>query len=265
MLIDSHCHLEKAASLGDLPGLLERAEAAGVSRMISIGTNPDDWRLYRELAAEHAGRLYYTVGLHPCDVEANWIEQISGLASYFKGTDIRPVAIGEIGLDNYWLPKEREEAEEQHLLQRSAFTAQLEIAKALDCPVVVHSRESFYDCVEVIDESGIDWSKVVMHCFSEGPEEICELNARGGRASFTGIITYKKNVERLQEALRQQGPELIMVETDAPYLTPVPHRGKPNEPAYIRHTAEKCAELLGMSLQDFARIATANTESFYRL
>lgn len=265
MLIDSHCHLEKAYSNGQLDGLLERAREAGITQMITVGTDRSDWKVYRKLAAEYPEQIRYTVGLHPCDVEEDWVQQIEGLATYFKQEANRPVALGEIGLDNYWLPKDEAEAQAVAIQQASAFSAQLQIAKALDCPVIIHSRESFHECVQLIDESGIDWEKVVFHCFSEGPDEVSELNARGGRASFTGIVTYNKNVERVQEAVCRQGLERIMVETDAPYLTPTPHRGKPNEPAYVRHTAEKCAELLGVSLEELAEKATANTREFYGL
>ena len=265
MLIDSHCHLEKSYSQGNLEGLLERACEAGVTQMITVGTDRSDWEVYHKLAAEYPEQIRYTVGLHPCHVEEDWEQQTEGIAAFFKLETNRPVALGEIGLDNYWLPKDEAEAQMVSARQVSAFAAQLQIAKALDCPVIVHSRESFQDCVRMIDESGINWEKVVFHCFSEGPDEVSELNARGGRASFTGIVTYKKNVERVQEAVCKQGLERIMVETDAPYLTPTPHRGTPNEPAFVRFTAEKCAELLGMPFEELAQRATANTRAFFNL
>src|SRR5690606_26506577 len=121
--------------------------------------------------------------------------------------------------------------------QKVAFASQLELAKKLACPVVVHSRGAFEECVAMGDASGVDWSRVVFHCFTEGEAEMRELLERGGYGSFTGILTYK-SADTVRAAARLQGLGRIMVETDAPYLTPVPHRGKPNEPAYIRHTAE---------------------------
>ena len=116
----------------------------------------------------------------------------------------------------------------------------------------------------MIDASGVDWARVVFHCFSDGPELLAPILARGGRASFTGIVTYK-NAENVREALKRQPLDRLMLETDAPYLAPVPKRGKPNEPAYVRHTAAFAAEVLGLSLEELARITTANAKAFYNL
>src|SRR5690606_20694187 len=129
--------------------------------------------------------------------------------------------------------------------------AQLTLAKQYSCPVVVHSRGAFMETVKMIDTSGVDWSRVVFHCFAEGATEMAELQSRGGRGSFTGIVTYK-SAANVREAALAQGLSRLMIETDAPYLTPVPHRGKPNEPAYVRHTAEYCAELFGVSYEELA-------------
>jgi TatD DNase family protein len=116
--------------------------------------------------------------------------------------------------------------------------------------------------VELIDASGVEWSRVVFHCFSEGPDEMAELMRRGGFGSFTGIITYKK-AEAVRAAALAQGPGRLMMETDAPYLAPVPHRGQPNEPAYVRHTAEFCAGLFGVPLEELAAVTTANARRFF--
>ena len=139
---------------------------------------------------------------------------------------------------------------------------QLALAAEINCPIVVHSRGAFRECVRVIDESGVDWSKVVFHCFSDGPDEIRMLNERGGRGSFTGIVTYK-SAANIGEAVVAQGIDRIMVETDAPYLSPVPMRGKRNEPAYVSYTAACCAQLLEVEVSEFAAIAVENTQSFF--
>jgi TatD DNase family protein len=174
--------------------------------------------------------------------------------------------LGECGLDRFHLPKDdAAEAERVLARQRGAFAAQLGIARRLGCPVVVHSRGAFRECVEMIDASGVDWSKVVFHCFAEGEAEMAELARRGSAGSFTGIVTYK-SAESVRAAARAQGLARMMVETDAPYLTPVPHRGKPNEPAFVRHTAEFCArEIFGVSAEEFARVTTANARRFFAL
>jgi TatD DNase family protein len=131
--------------------------------------------------------------------------------------------------------------------------------------VVVHSRGAFAECVAQIDASGVDWRKVVFHCFTEGETEILELKRRGGVGSFTGILTYK-TAENVRQAARAQGLERFMLETDAPYLTPMPHRGKPNEPAFVRHTAEYAAsEVFGVPFDELAAISTANAKRFFGL
>ena len=177
-----------------------------------------------------------------------------------------PVALGEIGLDRFHLPSnDPKAAEEIFARQEAAFAAGLAFAKRLGCPIVVHSRGAFMECVAMIDGSGVDWSKVVFHCFTEGEREMAELSRRGGWASFTGIITYK-NADSIRAAAKAQGLARLMIETDAPYLTPIPHRGKPNEPAFLRHTAEFiAADVFGVSIEELAETTTANARAFFRI
>ena len=277
-LIDTHTHLDSFARRGELPGVFDRARAAGLEAMIAIGTEPADWTLYRELAREHTGWMHYTVGLHPCSVDEGWEQTLAQMEGFWQSgpgvppvrlaehaRDARatyPVAIGEIGLARFHLPQEPAAAECLLGWQRAAFVAGLGLARRLGVPVVVHSRGAFRECVELIDASGGEWSRVVFHCFSEGPDEMAELMRRGGFGSFTGIITYKK-AEAVRAAALAQGPGRLMMETDAPYLAPVPHRGQPNEPAYVRHTAEFCAGLFGVPLEELAAVTTANARRFF--
>lgn len=263
-LIDTHTHLESFARRGELAPILDRARAAGLEAMITIGTDADDWGLYRDIAAAHPGFVHYTAGIHPCSVDERWEERFAGLEAFWSGSSgPRPVALGEIGLDRFHLPKDDAGAAERIFgWQQDAFRAGLGLARRLGCPIVVHSRGAFRESVEMIDASGVDWTKVVFHCFTEGPAEIAELNRRGGVGSFTGIITYK-TAENIRAAALAQGIERLMLETDAPYLTPVPHRGKPNEPAYLRHTAEFCATLFGLSYDELAARTTANAKRFF--
>jgi len=266
-IIDSHCHLDRFAKKGILEETLANAEAAGVRRMIAIGTSVDDWGGYREMAAKYPGRVDYTVGLHPCDVEEGWEAQVAQLEGFFSATEgeVLPVGIGEIGLDYFHLPKKDEVRAAQLVeLQQAALMEQLALVKRLACPVVIHSRGAFADSVKLIDESGVNWADVVFHCFSEGAEEIAQLNERGGRGSFTGIITFK-NAQSVKNAALAQGLDKVMVETDAPYLAPMPHRGKPCEPAYTALTAQYCAELFGLPYEAFAAESLKNTEEFFRL
>jgi TatD DNase family protein len=263
-MIDSHLHLDGFERRGELAAMLQRAQAAGVSEFITVGTAPDDWDLYRQLAERYAGTVHHTVGLHPCSVETGWESAVEQIAGFWEQAQ-RPVALGECGLDRFHLPKDNPtEAERIFALQRGAFAAQLEIARRLAVPVVVHSRGAFRESVDLIAASRVDWSQIVFHCFVEGAAEMAELNGLGGRGSFTGILTYK-TAEPVRAALKAQGPARVMVETDAPYLAPVPHRGKPCESAYVRFTAEAAAQGLGMPFAEFDAISTSNTRSFFRL
>jgi len=264
-LIDTHTHLESFFRKGELAGALDRARAAGVDAMIAIGTSPDDWEMYCGIAREQAGFVHYSVGLHPCAVEAAWASALAQVEGFWGGAAPRPVALGEIGLDRFHLPKDAAEAEKIFGWQRAAFAGGLAIAQRLGCPVVIHSRGAFRECVEMIDASGVAWSRVVFHCFTEGEAEMAELTRRGGCGSFTGILTYK-NAEAVRAAAKAQGLARLMIETDAPYLTPMPHRGKPNEPAFVRHTAEFAARgVFGVGYEELAAVTTANARRFFGL
>ncbi|MGJ8638336.1 MAG: TatD family hydrolase [Opitutaceae bacterium] len=262
-LIDSHCHLKGFKDKGELDSVLSRAADAGVTRFITVGTSPKDWVPYRELSAAHPGKIYYTVGLHPCYVDAEWSDDVANISTFFIPPHA-PVALGEIGLDYFHLPKDPVQAGELMIHQEDAFRQQLMLAEELDCPVIIHSRNAFQDTVRMIDDSDVDWARIVFHCYSYGETEIQTINERGGRGSFTGIVTYK-NAPEIRDALRSQGIEKLMLETDCPYLTPEPHRGKPNEPAYLANIAERCAEALAISPSELATRTTKNTEAFFNL
>ena len=277
-LIDTHTHLDSFARRGELPAILTRAHAAGLEAMVAIGTDPDDWTLYCDLARDNPGTVHYSVGLHPCNVGEDWAGRVAQMEDFWgsgcgfqpqvpndqrlEAAATYPVALGEIGLDRFHLPKNAVEAEKIFGCQRAAFAEQLGLAKKLGCPVVIHSREAFRECVEIIDAAGVDWGRVVFHCFTEGPAELAELTQRGGYGSFTGVITYK-SADAVRAAALAQGLDRLMIETDAPYLTPMPHRGKPNEPAYLRHTAEFCAGVFGVSYDELAERTTATAKRFY--
>ena len=264
-LVDTHTHLDAAARGGGLPDLVRRAREAGVGWMVAVGTAPDDWGLYRDVVRANGDCIRHTVGIHPCSVDEQWEAAAAAIPGYWEGVAAdAPVALGECGLDRFHLPKEPLGAARAFSLQKAAFDAQLAIARRLGCAVVIHSRGAFRECVEMIDASGVDWSRVVFHCFSEGEPEMLELTRRGGRGSFTGILTYK-NADGVRAAAKAQGLARLMIETDAPFLAPVPHRGKPNEPAFVRHTAEFAAAFFEVSYDELAATTTANARRFYRL
>ncbi len=262
--IDTHCHLKSACDRGELEATLSRASAAGVNRCITVGTSVEDWTYYRELAM-HNPAIDYTVGLHPCyvDPDADWATTLSQLPSFFT-PERPPVALGEIGLDHFHLPKDPILAGRHILAQEEAFSQQLDFAYQLDCPIVVHSRDSFDDCVQMIDASGVNWQRVVFHCFTGTADQVRQLNERGGRASFTGIITYKKGVSLL-EALVAQGLEPLMLETDCPYLSPEPLRKQRNEPANIPLIGQVAADALNIPIETLKTQTTANAQAFFGL
>lgn len=264
-LIDTHTHLDGFARRGELGAVLARARETGVKEMISIGTESDDWALIRDLATTHRGVVNYSVGLHPCCVRENWADEVARIEAFWRDSEVLPVALGECGLDRFHLPKDdAERAERIFAWQRAAFEAQLGIAKRLGCPLIVHSRGAFVESVAMIDASGFDWKRVVFHCFSEGPVEMSELLKRGAYGSFTGVLTYK-NAENVREAAKVQGLDRLMLETDAPYLTPVPHRGKPNEPGFMRHTADYAAAMFGVPVEELAEKTTKTARGFFGL
>lgn len=243
---------------------LKAARDAGVDRLITVGTSEEDWCLYSGLSESHRGTIDYTVGLHPCSVDADWERQVSQISAYFEKVKARPVALGEIGLDHFHLPKGRREADALKEYQKAALRAQLEIAKEFDCPVVIHSRGAFDESIQELDAAGVDWGKVVFHCFAENATAMKTLNDRGGRGSFTGILTFKNAVD-VREAALEQGLDRLMVETDAPYLAPAPHRGKLCVPAYTALTAKYCAVVFGVSEKELAEVSRKNTERFFGL
>ncbi|MDA7756345.1 TatD family hydrolase [Opitutales bacterium] len=261
--IDSHCHLKSFHDELALDQTLGKASTVGVDQMITVGTNTDDWDLYENLSIIYAGKVFYTVGIHPCYVDKSWAAQ-SKMIKAFWTRESKPVALGEIGLDYFRLPKDKNASKDIISLQIKCFNEQLKIAKSLDCPIVVHSRDSFEDCLSYIDKSGVNWNKVVFHCFSEGKERMQQIIDRGGTASFTGNITYGKN-KHLHEAIKLQGIDNLMLETDSPYLTPEPNRRDRNEPSSIPKIAQFISNILGISENDVERIIYSRTKTFFNI
>lgn len=265
MLIDSHCHLEPFVKRGDLGDILNEASLAGVNRMIAVGTSSEDWETYQKLSLEYSGKIYHSVGLHPCHVDETWESEIEKLQRRLSmGSSAAPIALGEIGLDYFHLPKDSKRRCELMEMQQRAFEAQLEIAARTKLPIIIHSRSAFDECVKTIDVSGAPWDRIVFHCFSEGRGEIDRINLRGGRGSFTGIVTYRNaTVAKVREAMIEQGIERLMLETDCPYLTPDPLRGKENRPAYLRHTFQSVASILQVPVFELEAQITRNTFEFF--
>ena len=259
--IDTHAHLDAFASDEELESAIKRAKDANVSRIITCSARKCDWQNFSKIARTHKGAVFWQMGIHPTETEDGDEEFLESAKDFLKsGTP--PVSIGEIGLDFYKFEGSRGEFEKMKSRQERLFKAQLEIAKNAGLPICVHARSAVEEAIKIIDESGFDWQKAVFHCFSGSIEQIKMLNSRGGRASFTGIITYK-NAEEMRQTMRLQGLSKIMFETDCPYLAPVPLRGKPNEPSYIPFIAQKAAEIFGISVEEIADISTNNAREFF--
>lgn len=249
-LIDSHCHLDDPRFDGDRDAVIERAREAGLEAVMSIGTGNGPPELEAGLRlAERYEFVYATVGVHPHDAaKANGgtMARLEELSRHRK-----VLAIGEIGLDYYYDHSPRE-------VQRAVFRRQLEIARKLNKPVVIHTRDAWDDTFSILDEQWVGAGLPgIMHCFSGGPGEAERALARGFYISFSGMVTYSK-ATGVQEAARLTPADRLLVETDAPYLAPAPHRGKRNEPALVVETAKKLAELRGQSYEEISAATTAN-------
>lgn len=263
MLIDSHAHLTDPGYRDEMPEVLRRAEQAGVEAIVTIGITPESSREGIDLAARHAS-VYATPGLHPTSVTRvdsstdAWLRNLRELATLPK-----VVAFGEIGLDNFHPPRGGLDAARYHQLQRDCFEAQLEIAAEAGLNVVIHQRgECFADVCAILKP----WTgrlRAVFHCFSHSWDKAAPLIDDGHLISFTGIATFR-NATGLHETCRKAPAGSFMVETDAPYLAPEPHRGKRCEPAHVRLTAEQIARLRGESFDDLARHTGAAALEFFR-
>ena len=249
-LIDSHCHLDNDQFDPDRDAVIERALAAGVEHMMAIGTGegPPDLEAGIRVADKHDA-VYCTVGVHPHDASKANGEVYGRLAALL--THPKVLAVGETGLDYHYDHSPRE-------VQRDVFIEQMRIAADARKPIVIHTREAWDDTIALLETH---WKPTglsgIIHCFSEGWEQAQQALALGFYLSFGGILTFPKSAN-IQDAARQAPSDRILIETDAPFLAPVPNRGKRNEPAFIVETARKLAILRGESPEAIAETTRAN-------
>ncbi|MGB5696406.1 MAG: TatD family hydrolase [Polyangiales bacterium] len=250
MLFDTHCHLDDPRLVGELDAVLERAKEAGVRRMTTIGCANDveSVRSAIDIARRYPGRVSATVGVHPHD--AKHLDDALCDAIRDAGTDPCVVAIGETGLDFHY-------DHSPHPAQQEAFRRQVAIAKELRKPLVIHTRSAPRQTLQILREEGAKQVGGIIHCFSEDASFAAAALDLGFVSSFSGIVTFSKAVE-VQEAALKQPPDALLIETDAPYLAPVPKRGKRNEPAYVAYTAARIAELRGDDPGALAETTYAN-------
>lgn len=252
MLIDSHCHLDAERFDDDRPAMLARARARGVARFVTVGCDEENSRRAIGLAAAHTD-IYATVGVHPHEAEKaspNFVDAIRVLAAHEKA-----VAIGECGLDYYYdhSPRER---------QREVFAKQIALAREVGKPIIVHVRDAWDDCLDVMKAEGARDCGGVIHCFSGSLDFARASLDLGLYISIPGIVTFKK-AGALPEVVPAVPADRLLVETDSPYLAPVPHRGKRNEPAYVRDVAEKVAELRGEDIETTIENTGANARALF--
>ncbi len=250
MLIDSHCHLDSKEFDSDRDAVIERAMEAGVTRMVVIGTGngPPDLEAGIRLA-DRNDCIWATVGVHPHDAAKAEAATFKHLSSLLRHPRI--VGLGEIGLDYHYDFSPRD-------VQKAVFLEQLSIAADARKPIIIHTREAWGDTLDLLDKH---WKPHglpgIMHCFSGGAEEARRCLEIGFYLSFGGIVTYPKALD-VQQAAGEVPLNRILVETDAPYLAPVPKRGKRNEPALMVHTVAKLAQLRGISTDEIAAVTTRN-------
>lgn len=247
MLVDTHCHLDM---LDDVPGALERMAAAGVERCVTIGVDAASTEASVRLAETHE-RVWATVGLHPHDAK----DRTDALMGRLRGHAAHPrvVGIGEAGLDYHYDNSPREQ-------QRAAFAEQVRLARETGLALVIHSRAAWDDTFAILQDEGVP-PRVVFHCFSGGPAEAERALSMGTLLSYSGIVTFP-GAGDLRAAAAITPLDRLVVETDAPFLAPVPHRGRPNEPARVVHVAETIAGVKGLGA---AEVAGATSENAGRL
>lgn len=250
MFIDSHCHLDFPEYRERLPEVLANMAAAQVSHALCISVDLPDFPLVRQLAETHP-HLYASVGVHP-DYEDTPEPTVDFLVEAAKHPKV--IAIGETGLD-YYRMADRAYADMEW--QRTRFRTHIRAAIESGCPLIIHTRSASEDTIRILKEEGAERIGGVMHCFTESLEVARQAIDLGFYISFSGIVTFK-SAKNLQETCRQVPLERMLIETDSPYLAPMPHRGKTNEPAWVSHVARYIADLKGVSIDVIAEHTTNN-------
>ncbi len=241
-LIDSHCHLYDTRG-ADLADVIAQARHAGVVQMVNVGCDAATTRAAIEIAAAHDG-VFATAGLHPHEA----VHGVSTILPFLDDPNV--IAVGEAGLDQYYDHSPRD-------AQRTAFAAQIQLAHERRLPLVIHTRDAWADTFDILDAEGTP-ERTVFHCFTGGPDEAKACLDRGAYLSFSGIVTFKTATD-LQAAARLCPSDRLLVETDSPFLAPVPQRGRTNQPAFVGHVARFVADLRDVPLAEFAAATVAAT------
>lgn len=252
--IDTHTHIYLKEFDEDRSEIIERAKRNGINEILLPNIDSSTTQAMFDLSEQYA-QCYPMVGLHPGSVKANWEEELTKLQLFL--TKDKVVAVGEIGMDLYWDQTYIEE-------QRLAFRQQIQWAKDNQLPIVIHARDAFDEIFEILDDVIDDRLTGVFHCFTGTVAQAQKIMTYPGfYMGIGGVVTYKKAA--MHEVLDKVPLEKLMLETDAPYLSPVPYRGKRNEPSYLVHSAEKLADIHGVTLKELAEITTKNARKLFGL
>lgn len=255
-IIDSHCHLDSLdydTRYKNIDEVIENAKARGVHHFLSVCTTVGRFEAMKNLTA-HRNDVSLSCGVHPLNVED---EPFDYDKLFEFAQDPKVVAIGETGLDYHYTP-------ETKALQQSLFVQQIEIANKLNKPLIIHSRSARQDTMDILEQNNAEKCGGVLHCFTEDWTMAKRALDIGFYISISGIITFR-NAEELRDVVRKVPLDRLLVETDSPYLAPIPYRGKPNQPAYVRETCEYVATLKGVSTEEFARITTKNVQNLFKI
>ncbi|MBQ2645078.1 TatD family hydrolase [bacterium] len=254
-MIDTHAHIDFENYDNKFDLLLKEIKLAGVDKVIIPGVIPKGFNKIISLIEKY-DNLYGAIGVHPSelkDVETDWEVKVENLLNHQK-----VIAVGEIGLDYYW-----DKDEEIHNLQKQVLIKQIELAKMNNLPILIHDREAHQDCFEILSEHVNGKIPVVMHCFSGSPEFAERCLKQGWYLAFGGVLTFK-NAKKMKEVVKITPIDKILLETDSPYLTPVPHRGEENSPAYVKFVAEEIARIKEISFEEVNKSTTDNAFKIFK-
>lgn len=251
-IVDTHCHLYLKHFTSDLPAVIDRAKAEGVHQFYLPGIDSSVINEMLQLETDYPGECFAMMGLHPCSVAANFQEELKIVSDWLARRTF--AAVGEIGLDYYW---DRTFMKEQE----QAFHEQIEWALQYQLPIVIHSREAMDDCIRIVQEHQKGRLQGIFHCFTGTALQAQQIIDAGLYLGIGGVLTYKNS--GLAEALDQIPLNSMVLETDAPYLSPVPFRGKRNESSYLKYVVDKLAEVKKTSKEEVARITTANAQKIF--
>jgi TatD DNase family protein len=251
-MIDTHCHIYLKEFDADRAEMVTRAKNAGIDKFLFPAIDNETHISMLRLEDEFPGQCYAMMGLHPCSVKAHFEDELTTVRQYLEKRKF--IAIGEIGLDFYWDLNFKEQ-------QLEAFNRQMGWAQEFNIPIVIHSRDSIDECIEAVAKKQNGKLKGVFHCFGGSPEQANKIIDLGFYLGIGGVVTFKKS--GLDSVLRNIDIKHILLETDAPYLAPVPFRGKRNECSYLKLVAEKIAEIKNVSLAEVDLITTKNAETLF--